>query len=142
MRPPLAEALELAPHPEGGWYRRTWQADEWVQTRDGRDRPTASMILFLLPTGERSAWHRVRSEELWIVQIGTVTIELGGTGATPSPAEVMTLGTGPTAGHQAQCVVPAGVWQRTVPAAEDALVTCVCSPGFDFDDFELFASPA
>ena len=24
MRPPLADALDLAPHPEGGWYRQTW----------------------------------------------------------------------------------------------------------------------
>jgi predicted cupin superfamily sugar epimerase len=34
-------------------------------------------------------------------------------------------------------VVPAGVWQRAVPAAADALVHCVVSPGFDFADFEL-----
>jgi predicted cupin superfamily sugar epimerase len=29
------------------------------------------------------------------------------------------------------------VWQRTVPSAADALVSCLVSPGFDFDDFEL-----
>src|SRR5687767_2758446 len=25
-RPPLAEALDLYPHPEGGWFRETWVA--------------------------------------------------------------------------------------------------------------------
>ena len=34
-------------------------------------------------------------------------------------------------------LVPAGHWQRTVVADEDALVSCLVSPGFDFEDFEL-----
>ena len=34
-------------------------------------------------------------------------------------------------------VVPAGVWQRTVPGQGDALVSCVVSPGFVFDGFTL-----
>ena len=34
-------------------------------------------------------------------------------------------------------VVPAGTWQRTLPTAEDVLVSCLVSPGFDFADFEL-----
>ena len=38
------------------------------------------------------------------------------------------------AGH---AVVPAGVWQRTVPGQGDALVSCVVSPGFVFDGFTL-----
>jgi len=25
-RPALAEQLDLAPHPEGGWYRETWRS--------------------------------------------------------------------------------------------------------------------
>jgi predicted cupin superfamily sugar epimerase len=37
----------------------------------------------------------------------------------------------------AQVIIPAGVWQRTHPSDEDALVSCVVSPGFDFADFEL-----
>jgi predicted cupin superfamily sugar epimerase len=39
--------------------------------------------------------------------------------------------------HQAQVVVPAGTWQRTVPSSDTALVSCLVSPGFDFADFEL-----
>ena len=34
--------------------------------------------------------------------------------------------------------MPAGIWQRTLPSEDaDALVSCLVSPGFDFDDFEL-----
>jgi predicted cupin superfamily sugar epimerase len=137
MRPPLADLLELEPHPEGGWYRRTWTASEKVRTADGRERPTATLILFLLAAGESSAWHRIASEEVWIAHHGVVTLELGGDGSEPAPSGVRTLGVDVRAGQQPQIVVPARVWQRTVPAEHDALVSCLVSPGFDFADFEL-----
>ncbi len=137
MKPPLAELLDLEPHPEGGWYRQTWKATERVQTADGRDRATATLIIFLLPAGDSSAWHRVRSEEIWLAHQGVVTIELGGDGQSPLAGEVRTLGLDVEAGHKLQVVVPAGVWQRTLPSDTDALVSCVVSPGFDFVDFAL-----
>jgi predicted cupin superfamily sugar epimerase len=130
--PPLAQALDLEPHPEGGWYRQTWRSPVDVTLDDGRVRPTATLIHFLLPAGESSAWHRVASDELWLAHQGAVTLELGGAGATPARASRVVV----DADHP-QALVPAGVWQRTVPSAADALVSCVVSPGFDFDDFEL-----
>ncbi|MFT7919243.1 cupin domain-containing protein, partial [Salmonella enterica] len=45
-RPRLADELDLQPHPEGGWYRRTWASDVEVALPDGRVRPTATAILF------------------------------------------------------------------------------------------------
>jgi predicted cupin superfamily sugar epimerase len=137
MRPPLAETLDLRPHPEGGWFRETWRASEAVRTSDGRDRVTATLILFHLPAGETSAWHRVASDEIWLAHQGVVTLEQGGRGTAPSTGEVVHLGVDPTAGQRSQVVIPAGVWQRTLPADADALVSCVVSPGFDFADFEL-----
>jgi predicted cupin superfamily sugar epimerase len=50
---------------------------------------------------------------------------------------VRALGTDLDSGEEPQVLVPAGVWQRTRPASDDALVSCLVSPGFDFDDFEL-----
>ena len=85
MRPPLAERLDLEPHPEGGWFRQTWASPVSVTLPDGRVRPTATLIYFLLPAGESSAWHRVSSDELWLAHTGTVTLELGGDGPTPLP---------------------------------------------------------
>jgi predicted cupin superfamily sugar epimerase len=138
MRPPLADVLDLQPHPEGGWYRQTWQAVERVHTSDGRDRATATLILFLLPAGESSAWHRVASEEIWLAHRGVVALELGGDGSAPRPGVVASLGVDIDAEQRPQVVVPAGVWQRTLPSDTDALVSCVVSPGFDFEDFKLF----
>ncbi|MFB9764757.1 cupin domain-containing protein [Nocardioides kongjuensis] len=133
-RPPLAVQLDLQPHPEGGWYRQTWASPVSVTLSDGRVRPTATLIYFLLPAGESSAWHRVSSDEMWLAHEGTVTVELGGDGAVPDEAGATSVVVGPGSG---QGLVPAGVWQRTVVSGADALVSCLVSPGFDFADFEL-----
>lgn len=131
-RPPLAETLDLEPHPEGGWYRQTWASPVTVTLPDGRARPTATLIYFLLPAGESSAWHRVSSDELWLVHTGTVTLELGGDGPAPGTTTASRVDLDHPQAH-----VPAGVWQRTLPGDADALVSCLVSPGFDFADFEL-----
>jgi predicted cupin superfamily sugar epimerase len=131
-RPPLAQSLDLEPHPEGGWYRQTWRSPVDLVLPDGRVRPSATLIYFLLPAGESSAWHKVASDELWLAHQGAVTLELGGDATTPAWSASMVV----DAGHP-QAHVPAGVWQRTVSTDADALVSCLVSPGFDFADFEL-----
>ncbi len=136
--------LGLHRHPEGGWYRRDWQSPRLL---DGTERPLASMIYFLLPRGEASAWHRVDADEIWLWHgPSTVSLQLGGNGPSPAPdgaRSTVTLGAGlmvtdprrpVPAGH---AVVPAGVWQKTLPGSGDALVTCVVSPGFTFEGFTL-----
>lgn len=133
-RPELAVRLDLEPHPEGGWYRQTWASPEAVTLVDGRVRPTATLIYFLLPAGESSAWHRVRSDEIWLAHHGTVTVVLGGSGEAPDEAHTVQVVVGP---ESPQGLVPAGVWQRTRPSDADALVSCLVSPGFDFADFDL-----
>lgn len=135
----ITSALDLAPHPEGGSFRQTWAAAETVSLPDGRVRPTATLIYFRLLAGESSAWHRVRSDEIWLAHTGVVSLQLGGADATPVEGETVTVGVDLGAGQVPQAVVPAGVWQRTVPSSMDALVSCLVSPGFDFDDFELAA---
>jgi predicted cupin superfamily sugar epimerase len=137
MRPVLADTLDLQPHPEGGWFAQTWVSPETVTLADGRVRPTATLIHFLLPAGDRSAWHRVASDEIWLAHTGTVVLEFGGSGDQPEAEHRLTVGVAVAAGEVAQALVPAGVWQRTVPSDSDALVSCLVSPGFDFADFEL-----
>jgi predicted cupin superfamily sugar epimerase len=140
-RPRLAEALDLSPHPEGGWFRQTWASPVTVTLPDGRERPTATLIYFLLPAGESSAWHRVASDEIWLAHQGQVTLEYGGSGAQPVSERSTVLAVDGHGDPQAQALVPAGVWQRTLPGDAEALVSCLVSPGFDFADFELAAPP-
>ncbi len=141
QRPATAAALDLLPHPEGGWYRQTWAAEPGGEPPGypGR-RAAATAIYFLLPPGERSRWHTVRSDELWLWHAGgPLVLQLGGTGGRPAavPAEV-TLGPDLAAGQRPQQLVPAGHWQAAAPAGpQEVLVTCVVAPGFDFADFTV-----
>ena len=119
-RPATAEALDLLPHPEGGWYRQTWAAGPRYEPAGYRgQRAAATAVYFLLAPTERSCWHAVRSDELWLWHAGgPLTLTLGGTGGRPcaEPAAV-TLGPDLAAGHRPQQLVPAGHWQAATPPA-------------------------
>jgi uncharacterized protein len=145
-RPHTAELLDLAPHPEGGWYRETWRSPvTFIPGGFDGERASATCIYFLLEPGEESRWHRVRSTELWLWHgPGTLELDLGGTGDMPEHdgATSVVLGRDIAAGQVSQAVVPADAWQAA-RAAGDApvLVSCVVSPGFDFADFTLADGP-
>ncbi len=145
-RPRTAELLDLAPHPEGGWYRETWRAaPESVPVGYRGQRAAATGIYFLLAPGEESAWHRVRSDEAWLWHGGgPLTMLDGGDGDTPSDRpRVITVGPDLAAGQVPQHVIPGGHWQSARPAAgAETLVSCVVAPGFDFADFTLLERPA
>ena len=126
----LIEALQLAPHPEGGWYRETWRA---AAAADERAAGTA--IYFLLEAYQRSHWHRVDADEHWFWHAGaplvlSVAVEGG--------AVERTLLGGDIAGGQIpQGSVPAGHWQAAEPQGGWVLVSCTVVPGFQFSGFTL-----
>lgn len=132
----------MSAHPEGGWYVETWRsASTFVPEGYPGPRASATGILFLLAPGEESAWHRVRSDELWFWHRGgPLVLSLGGIGDEPGAiggvAEVI-VGPDIEAGQRPQALVPAGAWQAARPLDSEVLVSCVVSPGFDFADFEL-----
>ena len=125
------EALRLAPHPEGGWYRETWAAPA-----PPAERPAATAIHFLLRRGERSHWHRVDAHEVWAWHAGgPLALSLAETRG--GPARELALGPDVLGGQAPQAVVPAGWWQAARPLGAWALVSCVVAPGFRFEGFEL-----
>ncbi len=139
----LIDRLQLQPHPEGGFYRETWRSDlclprSILPAAYSGDRSAGTSILFLLPTGHYSRWHRVRSAELWFHQAGD-PLELLMAGTLAGANQIIHLGRD----YTFQAVVPPSYWQRATPApgtAGYALVACVVVPGFDFDDFELVST--
>jgi len=144
-RPALAEALDLRPHPEGGWFRETWRSElqlpAAVLPGHAGARCAGTAIYYLLGPGESSAWHRVRSAELWFWHRGgPLALTLGGAGEAPSEPTHHLLGPAVEAGEVPHVLVPPGVWQSARPAGEnEVLVSCVVVPGFDFADFALLA---
>lgn len=124
-------ALDLSPHPEGGWYRETWRAE----AVDG-ERSAGTAILFLLEDGQRSHWHRVDATEIWFWHAGHplalhIAPDAGG------DVSSALLGPGILAGQMLQGIVPAHFWQSATPCGGWALVSCTVTPGFSFDGFTL-----
>lgn len=127
----LIARLDLAPHPEGGWYRETWRG---VPGANGRAAGTA--IHFLLEAGQRSHWHRVDAEEIWLWHAGSA-LDLAIAAAADSAPAVHRLGADIIAGEAPQIRIPAHQWQAAHAAHGWALMSCIVVPGFDFAGFTL-----
>jgi predicted cupin superfamily sugar epimerase len=122
----------LEPHPEGGWFRRTWEDPG----RDADGRRRGSAILYLLGPGESSRWHRVDATELWLPAAGgPVELEHWADGAAAVTSTVLATRVGD--GVEPQAVVAAGEWQRARAVDGWALVSCVVVPEFVEAGFEL-----
>lgn len=123
----IISKLGLQAHPEGGWYRQTWVGPLVA----GRASGTA--ILFLLQAGERSHWHRVDADEIWLWHAGApLVLSMGVVVAAEHRLGPYVLG-----GEVLQAVVPAGWWQAARSLGDWSLVSCTVSPGFRFEGFEL-----
>ncbi|MBS0123039.1 cupin domain-containing protein [Thetidibacter halocola] len=121
--------LDLAPHPEGGHYRQTWEAE-------GEGRPAGTCIYFLLKAGERSHWQRVDAAEIWHFYAGApLILSIAETAAGPRADHV--LGPDLAVGQRPQILVPPHHWQAARGMGGWTLVGCTVSPGFRFDGFEL-----
>lgn len=126
----LIKSLDLAPHPEGGWYRQTWVAEAAAGTR-----PCGTAIYYLLGVGEFSHWHRVDATEVWHWYAGApLALTLSPNG---HDAESHRLGPNIARGERPQVIVPPGCWQTAVSLGPYTLVGCTVSPGFRFEGFEL-----
>jgi uncharacterized protein len=168
MRPrarELAATLGLEPHPEGGFFRETYRAEDTVATPRGV-RPLSTAILFHVTAEAISPLHRLTGDELWLFQSGLplelVTIAGDGTAHTRVLGDVEEAERSrdrvvpPTGGTPVglprgvedwlpQALVPADSWQGARLAGGPhlqadyawALVSCIVTPGFSYDDFEL-----
>jgi hypothetical protein len=146
----LIRKLGLEPHPEGGYFKecyRSADASGDLPPRFGKDReslPFCTSIYFLVADPDFSAFHRIKSDELWYFHAGTgiVVHEL------KPDRSYSALRLSP--GGSFFCTVSAGSWFAAEPASAQAtnvgsawaLVSCVVSPGFDYRDFELAPSAA
>jgi len=136
------EKLRLEPHPEGGYFRQTYRSDvmiarEALPPRFSGPRAASTAIYFLLEGENFSAFHRLRSDEVWHFYAGSPlvveVIEATGWRST------ILLGDDADAGQTFQAVVPAEYWFASHVADWKgwSLVGCTVAPGFDFADFEM-----
>ena len=89
----------------------------------------------MLESGQFSAFHRIKSDELWHFYAGyPLKIHIIHPGGK---YETITIGNDPDANQHLQCVIPAGSWFGSIAENEYTLAGCTVSPGFDFSDFEM-----
>lgn len=134
----LIERLGLLPHPEGGFYREFHRSRSLVRDPGLGERPASTIIHYLLRDGEWSAWHRIRTEEIWIHAGGAplvlewASLDFRSTGRVrlgpPGHPDAATF-------HS----VPPNVWQAARPESPFSLAICVVAPGFSFEDLEFLA---
>ncbi len=137
----LIDKLELQRHPEGGYFKETYRSDGAIEGDtenpfpEGRNYSTG--IYFLLEGNDFSAFHRIKSDELWHFYDGgplhIFVIDDKG------ELNITTLGRDIAAGEVYQARVKAGHWFASAPVHDNqySLVGCTVAPGFDFRDFEM-----
>ena len=138
----LISFYNLLPHPEGGFYRQTYKSSMSIDGQflsndfDGA-RAASTAIYFLLNETNFSAFHRIKSDELWHFYAGDAlniyVIDVDGN------IEIIRLGNNYINGESFQAVVKAGSWFASAPVnnKSHSFVGCTVAPGFDFQDFEL-----
>jgi len=129
--------LQLIKHPEGGYYKETYRASETITLHDERRRNTSTAIYYLLSGNDKSHFHRISSDEIWVYHHGEpieiVVLEKDGTISTK------VLGKNLHEGEDLQIVIPANTWfgAKLKNSNGYSLVSCIVAPGFDFKDFVL-----
>lgn len=139
----LVSKLGLTPHPEGGYYKETFKSEEQISDTElsvnyeGK-RKLYSSIYFLLTSDDVSHFHRLKSDELWYYHGGSslsihVIDESG-------EYEEIKLGMNLDIGEVPQVLVKKNSIFGSSVSEKDtfSLVGCMVSPGFEFQDFELF----
>jgi len=134
--------LNLLKHPEGGYFREIYRSNEEIDAgnlppRYGSKRAFSTSIYYLLNSCEFSAFHRLRSDEIWHFYSG-------------SPLNLFiiykdgkllkqVLGNKPDKNEHLQIIIEKGSWfaASVLKTGSFTLMGCTVSPGFDFSDFEL-----
>lgn len=135
------DKLNLQKHPEGGYFKETYRSEESIDASllDGTIEGVRSLstgIYFLLERSNFSAFHRIKSDEMWHFYEGaSLCVHMINEKGEYSK---QMIGRNLEQGELFQFVVPANTWFASeVIDGDYSLVGCTVAFGFDFRDFEL-----
>lgn len=121
---------------EGGYFLRTYTSSQ--TTPGSRERPLMTCIYFLITQDNFSAFHKVKSDEIYHFY-GGATLELNLI-HEKGEHQIIRMGNDPLR-TTPQFVIPKNIWQGSrIAEGEEipwSLIGATVSPGFDFEDFEL-----
>lgn len=133
----IIQQLQLEPHVEGGYYRRSYQSEKSVEAPQQGLRYLMTSIYYLLtsdsPIGHL---HRNQSDIIHYYHCGDPIdywlISPGG------ELQQFTLGHNLMANQLLQLHVPGGYWKASrLQGGEYGLISEAVTPGFDYQDMEL-----
>lgn len=132
--------LDLQEHAEGGYYKELYKSSHTARSAgQSNERALSSTIYYLLKSGQVSRFHKLLSDEIWFFHAGSPLriYMIDSQGALT----VTKLGLAIDEGEKPQAVVPANTifGADVVEADSFTLVSCMVSPGFEYDDFYLYS---
>lgn len=134
----LIAALELSPHPEGGYFREMYRSATVVHSPAAdAARNALTDIYFLLQAGQISRFHRVLHDEIWHFYEGDALILLEFNPADMVMNQVVLSAAGVVPNYK-HCVKGSN-WQAASSAGAYSLVGCTVGPGFTFNDFQFLS---
>ena len=127
------ETLQLSPHEEGGWYRRTFESSHRMDSGSG-ERTGSTSILYLLKKDEISRLHSLASDETWYFHRGN-PIELHSFHKGSYSCQM--IGNSCKRSEVPQLLIRAGTVFGAIPCGDYdySLVSCSVTPGFVYEDF-------
>ncbi len=136
------DKLKLSRHPEGGYFREIYRSNEFINKKNLPERYSSfrsfsTSIYFLLESSEFSAFHRLKSDEVWHFYEGS-PIMIFMIFRSGEFREYI-LGNNPEKNQVFQALIPKGCWfaAKVIKPDSFSLIGCTVSPGFDFEDFEM-----
>ncbi|MBN1819970.1 MAG: cupin domain-containing protein [Prolixibacteraceae bacterium] len=134
--------LRLEKHPEGGWFREIYRAEEITEKhalpgRYSSARNYSTSIYYLLEGEDKSMFHRIKSDEIWHFYTGSSSVEI--LLILDGKIKKLHLGSDIEKQETFQVIIPKNTWftAHLINKQGYSLIGCTVAPGFDFDDFEL-----
>tara|TARA_A100001037_G_scaffold114974_1_gene104748 strand:- start:1858 stop:2370 length:513 start_codon:yes stop_codon:yes gene_type:complete len=131
----IINRFRLERHPEGGWFRRTFESTDRLLLDRG-DRFACTSIIYFLAKGEHSSLHALKSDEIWFFHAGSGMVLHC---FDDSGYSKFFLGPDFENDQCLELTIRAGTnFSAELRQEGDwSLVSCVVCPGFDYDDFSF-----
>jgi uncharacterized protein len=136
----IISKLNLKKHFEGGYYSEVYRSYEILESMPNRYKGKHvhyTSIYFLLNENEFSAFHVLKSDEIWHFYDGTsLDIHVINNDGT---LETVTLGKNIAEGEKFKHLVERGCYfaAEVRDKTSFSLVGCTVAPGFELEDFEM-----
>lgn len=139
----LMKEYNLQPHPEGGYFAPIFKSEDTVKSTDtnrynNESRSAGTSILYLLNKQDYSAWHNLKSDEIWHFYKGSplnvYVIDKNGNLTTYLLGDPLKI-----KGATFQVCIKAEDYfaAENIDKTAYSLVGCTVSPGFEYRDFKL-----